>query len=92
MHTVPTQSWFQEEEKKLMGEVEFKIDNLDARNLRQLNQLYAEVKKVEGVCVCVCVCECVQSRPQTPPSHEEKWSGEQSRISWASGRFSDSVT
>ena len=49
MHTVPTQSWFQEEEKKLMGEVEFKIDNLDARNLRQLNQLYAEVKKVEGV-------------------------------------------
>ena len=52
MHTVPTQSWFQEEEKKLMGEVEFKIDNLDARNLRQLNQLYAEVKKVEGVWVC----------------------------------------
>ena len=59
MHTIPTQSWFQEEEKKLMGEVEFKIDNLDARNLRQLNQLYAEVKKVEGVCVCVCVCSLV---------------------------------
>ena len=54
MHIVPTQSWFQDEEKKLMGEVEFKIDNLDARNLRQLNQLYAEVKKVEGVCVWVC--------------------------------------
>ena len=59
MHTIPTQSWFQEEEKKLMGEVEFKIDNLDARNLRQLNQLYAEVKKVEGVCVCVSVCSLV---------------------------------
>ena len=42
-----------------MGDVEFKIDNLDARNLRQLNQLYAEVKKVEGVCVCVFVCVCV---------------------------------
>ena len=28
-----------------------------------------------------------QSRPQTPPSHEEKRSGEPSRISWASGRF-----
>ena len=32
------------------------------------------------------------SRPQIPPSHEEKWSGEPSQIFWASGRFSDSVT
>ena len=30
--------------------------------------------------------------PRPPPSHEEKRSGEPSRISWASGRFSDSVT
>ena len=33
-----------------------------------------------------------QSRPQTPPSHEEKQSGEPSRISWASMHFCDSVT
>ena len=26
------------------------------------------------------------SRPQTPPSHEEKRSGESSRISWASAQ------
>ena len=31
-------------------------------------------------------------RPQTPTSHEEKWSGEPSRISWASAHFCDSVT
>ena len=27
-----------------------------------------------------------------PPSHEEKWSGEPSRISWASTHFCDNVT
>lgn len=32
----------------MLSDVEFKIDNLDARNLRQLNQLYAEIQKVEG--------------------------------------------
>ena len=32
------------------------------------------------------------SHPQTPPSHEEKRSGEPSRISWASVRFCDNVT
>ena len=42
------QAWFQEEEQRLLSDVEFKIDNLDARNLRQLNQLYAEIQKVEG--------------------------------------------
>ena len=35
---------------------------------------------------------CTYSRPQTPPSHEEKRSGEPSRISWASARFCDGVT
>jgi len=29
--------------------------------------------------------------PQTPLSHEEKWSGESSWISWASTCFCDSV-
>ena len=33
-----------------------------------------------------------QSRPQTPPSHKEKRSGEPSRISWASARFCNNVT
>ena len=33
-----------------------------------------------------------KSRPQIPPSHEEKWSGEPNRISWASVHFCDSVT
>ena len=33
-----------------------------------------------------------QSHPQTPPSNEEKRSGEPSQISWASGCFSDIVT
>ncbi len=42
------QSWFELEERKFVGEVGLKIDNLDMRNLRQLNQLYAEVKRVEG--------------------------------------------
>ena len=30
--------------------------------------------------------------PQTPPSHEEKRSGEQSRISWDSAHFCDNAT
>ena len=33
-----------------------------------------------------------KSRPQTPPSHEEKRSGEPSRIPWACTRFCDNVT
>ena len=33
-----------------------------------------------------------QVHPQTPPSHEEKQSGQPSRISWASTHFCDSVT
>ena len=55
------QTWFHEEEQKLLSDVEAKIDNLDARNLRQLNQLYGEIKKLEGMCVhlSVCVCVCV---------------------------------
>lgn len=42
------QSWFEKEERRFLGEVGLKIDNLDTRNLRQLNQIYAEVKKLEG--------------------------------------------
>ena len=38
------------------------------------------------------VCVVISSRPQTPPSHEEKWSGEPSQISWASEHFCDSAT
>ena len=34
----------------------------------------------------------LQSRPQTPPSYEEKRSGELSQISWASAHFCHSVT
>ena len=30
--------------------------------------------------------------PKTPPSHEEKWSGEPGQISWPSVWFCDSVT
>ena len=37
------------------------------------------------------LCERLVSSPDLP-SHEEKRSGEPSRFSWASGRFSDSVT
>lgn len=36
------------EEKNLLASVELKIDNLDARNMRQLNQLYAEIKTLQG--------------------------------------------
>ena len=43
------QSWFKDEEQKLLASVEFKIDNLDARNMRQLNQLYAEIKTLQGM-------------------------------------------
>ena len=32
------------------------------------------------------------SRPQTPPSHKEKWFGEPSRIFGANTRFCNSVT
>lgn len=32
-----------------MASVELKIDNLDARNMRQLNQLYAEIKTVQDM-------------------------------------------
>lgn len=42
------QSWFEDEEKRVLGSIEFKIDNLDARNMRQLNQLYAEIKTLQG--------------------------------------------
>ena len=31
-----------------MGDVTFKIDNLDTRNHDQLNLVYGEIKKVEG--------------------------------------------
>ena len=41
-------SWLKEKEKRLLSSVEFKIDNFDARNMRQLNQLYEEIKKIEG--------------------------------------------
>ena len=34
----------------------------------------------------------VQSRPQTPPSHEEKQSGEISQITWVSAHPCNSVT
>lgn len=40
------QSWFAAEEEKFIGELSFKIDNLDARNLRQLNTIYGEIKSV----------------------------------------------
>ena len=43
----------------MLSDVEAKIDNLDARNLRQLNQLYGEIKKLEGMCVHLSVCVCV---------------------------------
>lgn len=32
-----------------MQELEIKLDNLDARDMRQLNEVYAEVKRVEGM-------------------------------------------
>lgn len=31
-----------------MQELEVKLDNLDSRDMRQLNEVYAEVKRVEG--------------------------------------------
>ena len=42
------QSLFKEEEVALSKLLGFKIDNLDARNLRQLNQMYAEIVKVQS--------------------------------------------
>ena len=42
------QSWFEEEEHKFVQELEVKLENLDARDMRQLNELYAEMKRVEG--------------------------------------------
>ena len=42
------QTWFEEEEHKFVQELEIKLDNLDARDMRQLNELYAEVKRVDG--------------------------------------------
>ena len=38
-----------EEKQELLGSIEIKMDNLDARNMRQLNQMYAEIKKIEGI-------------------------------------------
>ena len=43
------QSWFEEEEQNLIQELAIKLENLDARDTRQLNEVYAEVKRVEGV-------------------------------------------
>lgn len=42
------QSWFEGEEHKFVQELELKLENLDARDLRQLNELYAEMKRVDG--------------------------------------------
>jgi hypothetical protein len=41
-------SWFQHEEQKMVQELSVKLDNLDSRDTRQLNAVYAEVKRVEG--------------------------------------------
>lgn len=32
----------------MVQDLSIKLDNLDARDTRQLNQVYAEVKRVEG--------------------------------------------
>jgi alpha-1,3-mannosyl-glycoprotein beta-1,2-N-acetylglucosaminyltransferase len=40
------QSWFQHEEQKMVQELSVKLDNLDSRDTRQLNAVYAEVKRV----------------------------------------------
>ena len=32
----------------MLSGVEFRIDNFDKRNLRQLNDLYAELRRLEG--------------------------------------------
>lgn len=42
------QSWFEEEEHRFVQELEVKLDNLDARDMRQLNEVYAEVKRVNS--------------------------------------------
>lgn len=42
------QSWFQHEEQKMVQELSVKLDNLDSRDTRQLNEVYAAVKRVEG--------------------------------------------
>ena len=47
--TRPLQSWFEREEQKMVQELSMKLDNLDARDTRQLNEVYAEVKRVEGI-------------------------------------------
>ena len=46
--SIITQSWFEGEEHKFVQELETKLENLDARDLRQLNELYAEMKRVDG--------------------------------------------
>lgn len=43
------QSWFEGEEHRFVQELEIKLDNLDARDMRQLNEVYAEVKRVNTV-------------------------------------------
>lgn len=46
--SIIAQSWFEGEEHKFVQELETKLENLDARDLRQLNELYAEMKRVDG--------------------------------------------
>lgn len=43
------QSWFEDKVQILLSSCESKIDNLDARNMRQLNQLYAEIKVLQDM-------------------------------------------
>ena len=44
----PLQSWFEAGERELVQELSVKLENLDSRDTRQLNEVYAEVKRVEG--------------------------------------------
>ena len=62
-----------------------KISNkaeLELRRARELHRAHAPC--TTQLCMC-------QPYPQTPPPHEEKWSGEPSQISWARAQFSDHV-
>lgn len=43
-----SQSWFEGEEHRFVQELEVKLDNLDARDMRQLNEVYAEIKRVNS--------------------------------------------
>ena len=56
-----------------MQELEIKLDNLDSRDMRQLNEVYAEVKRVDGeACVflparlTIISCRCAAGDPPLP--------------------------